>query len=448
MFPRLSVLNAAGRPVARLFGRRMFRDSLWNLFGTVVPMAGALFAVPVLLNALGTARFGLLSLAWVIVGYFSLFDLGLGRAVTQLVSRKLEQGRNSEVPLIVGTALSLMSILGAVGALVLLIATPLLVSRGLALSPELQDEARTGFIVLSLAIPILVATSCFRAVLEAYQRFDLVNIVRLPLGLAMYLAPLAVLPISNSIGAIFASLLIVRVLSLAAFAVTVRKSLPAGTAALRLESSCCRELLAFGGWMTVSNVVGPLLLYLGRFFVAAMVSAEAVAYFSTPYDVVANLLILPGILVTVLIPALSRAFENDRGEARALYRTAVGVLFLVLAPLCLLVCVVAFPALSMWLGREFAVQSYVVAQLIAVGVLINGFGHVSQSVVQCFGRPDLTAKLHLIELVTYVPYLAVLTREYGIDGAAFAWVVRVLISTLALSWLARKCLDGAIAGRY
>ena len=31
-------------------------------------------AIPRLIEALGTARFGLLTLAWVVIGYFSLFD--------------------------------------------------------------------------------------------------------------------------------------------------------------------------------------------------------------------------------------------------------------------------------------------------------------------------------------------------------------------------------------
>lgn len=74
---------------AVLSSRRFTRDVLWNLVGTGLPMLVAIPAIPALISGLGAARFGVLTLAWVVVGYFSLFDLGLGRAMTQLVAEKL-----------------------------------------------------------------------------------------------------------------------------------------------------------------------------------------------------------------------------------------------------------------------------------------------------------------------------------------------------------------------
>lgn len=56
-------------------------------------MIAAVIAIPQLIAEMGMARFGVLSLAWIVVGYFSLFDFGLGRAMTQLVSRKIGSGR-------------------------------------------------------------------------------------------------------------------------------------------------------------------------------------------------------------------------------------------------------------------------------------------------------------------------------------------------------------------
>ena len=52
-------------------------------------MVVALVAIPVLLSQLGSARFGILSLAWTVVGYFGLFDVGLGRSLTQMISERL-----------------------------------------------------------------------------------------------------------------------------------------------------------------------------------------------------------------------------------------------------------------------------------------------------------------------------------------------------------------------
>src|ERR671925_513241 len=70
-------------------GRLLARNTLWNLSGYAAPMLVAVFCIPVLISRLGKDRFGVLTLAWALVGYASLFDLGLGRALTQLVAKKL-----------------------------------------------------------------------------------------------------------------------------------------------------------------------------------------------------------------------------------------------------------------------------------------------------------------------------------------------------------------------
>ena len=64
--------------------------------------------------------------------------------------------------------------------------------------------------------------------------------------------------------------------------------------------------------------------------------------------------------------------------------------------------------------------------------------------MQAYGRPDLTAKLHVVELALYLPYMWWLIERHGIEGAAVAWVVRVAISTVALAVMANRCLAGTV----
>ncbi|MEW5961224.1 MAG: oligosaccharide flippase family protein, partial [Chloroflexota bacterium] len=105
-------------------GGLLARNTLYNLIGQGAPMLVALFAIPLLINGLGTERFGVLTLAWMVIGYFSLFDLGLGRALTKMVAEKLGAGREQEIPALVWTALFLMVLLGLVGTLVVSLLSP------------------------------------------------------------------------------------------------------------------------------------------------------------------------------------------------------------------------------------------------------------------------------------------------------------------------------------
>jgi O-antigen/teichoic acid export membrane protein len=410
-----------------------------------LPLLVAVVAIPPLVNGLGVARFGVLSLAWVFVGYFSLFDFGLGRAMTQLVAERLGRDDESEVPQLVWTALILMLAMGVIGAVLLLVLVPWIGSRVLEVPPELRDESIAALYMLSCSIPLVIVTTGLRGVLEAYQRFDAANVVRIPLGALQYLGPLAVIPYSATLPTTVGVLVVVRFASAVAYAVLCFRLFPALRSFAPVRAEFARRLVSYGGWMTVSNITAPLLLYLGRFLLAALVSAEAVAYFSTPYDVVVNLLIIPGVFVGVLFPAMARGFQKDVPAVRALYRRSLVQLLALMLPIAVVVVLVAKPALAWWINPQFADHGYRVAQLLAIGVFVNSFGHVSQAVIQSFGRPDVTAKLHVAELGAYVPYLWLLVDAYGIDGAAAAWLVRVTISSIVLHVLASMCLRGSIA---
>ncbi|HIB84841.1 MAG TPA: flippase, partial [Chromatiaceae bacterium] len=150
-------------------GRRLARNVLWNLLGTGAPLLVAIVAIPILIDGLGTARFGVLTLAWMVVGYFSLFDLGLGRALTKLVAEKLGKGLDDEIPALIWTAISLMTVLGVLGAVVVAALSPWLVVGVLKIPLDLQPETLTAFYLLAASIPIVIGTTGLRGILEAHQ---------------------------------------------------------------------------------------------------------------------------------------------------------------------------------------------------------------------------------------------------------------------------------------
>ena len=67
---------------------KIARDFWLEYCGNGLLLAVAVFAIPLLISGIGLPKFGVLTLAWVVVGYFSVFDLGLGRAMTQPIFLK------------------------------------------------------------------------------------------------------------------------------------------------------------------------------------------------------------------------------------------------------------------------------------------------------------------------------------------------------------------------
>jgi O-antigen/teichoic acid export membrane protein len=101
-------------------------------------------------------------------------------------------------------------------------------------------------------------------------------------------------------------------------------------------------------------------------------------------------------------------------------------------PLALILVLFAREGLTLWVGAAFAAASAPVLRWLAVGIFINSLAHAPFNVLQGIGRPDLTGKLHLVELPFYLGALYLFAHAFGIVGVAMAWVLRITADSAAL----------------
>lgn len=418
-------------------GRLLVWNAAWNLLGICSPGLVALVCLPMLKRGLGTDRLGIISLAWIFIGYFGLFDLGLSRALTKLVAEKLGQDRPDEIPSLVWTSLFTMGGIGCLAVAAAFLFSHWLVAGPLRIPPELRHETLVSLDWLSFSIPVILMTVGLRGVLEALQRFRLATAIRIPMGIFTYLGPVLVLPFSHSLVPIVATLVFGRCLAGAAHLWACFHAFPPLRTGISFDRASIGPLVRFGGWITVSNIVGPLMVTFDRFLIGTIFSVSAVAYYAVPYEVVFRFSFLAIALAGVLFPAFSTAAESDRGRLIFLYECGVKYLSLALFPATLVLIAFANEGLRLWLGDDFARNSTHVVQLLAIAIFVNSIAQIPFAHVQGAGRPDITAKLHLLELPFYVVALFYFAHKMGITGVAVAWLFRVSLDTALLfvfSW--------------
>jgi O-antigen/teichoic acid export membrane protein len=421
---------------------RLARNVIWNLLGLGLPPLIGIVAIPSILNGIGIDRFGILTIAWAVLGYFSVFDLGIGRALTKLVAEKLGLGEAMKIPALIWTALVTVVVLGLTGVIVLTSLTPWLVQSVLKIPPSFHTEAANAFYLLAFSIPFVMSTAALRGILEAHQRFGLVNIVRSPLGMLTFLGPLIVLPFSNSLVPIVGVMAASHATACAIYGWLCLRVVPQLRHKFQVRWITLKELLVFGGWLAVTNVVGPVMVYMDRFFISAIVSIGAVAYYATPFEVVTRLLIFPSAIIGVAYPAFSTSMASEPSRAGRILWQSVNYIFLALFPLTLIIVGFSHDALRLWLGASFADRSAFVLQWLAAGVLLNSLAYAPFAFMQGAGFPHLSAKIHLIELPIYLLALWWLLGRFGIDGAAIAWAFRVGLDALLFFIVTGKLLPG------
>lgn len=422
-------------------GRLLARNTIWNLVGEGAPLAVGVFAIPILVHALGTGRFGILMIVWMIIGYLSLFDLGMGRALTNLVAQKLGSGEEQSLPPLIWTANALLLGLAVTSGVLLAACSHWVVFSVLKIPDDLKRESLISLYILSGALPAVILSSGLRGVLEAYQRFDTANIVRIPMGVWSFAGPLAVLPFSHSLVPVVAILTVGRYLGATFYFIAGRALLPVMRSAPQWDSAAVRPLLTFGGWMTVSNVIAPIMASMDRFLVGALVSVQAVAYYATPEELTSKLLILPGAIAAVLFPAFSTTLKSDVPRSERLYLRSVNVIAATMGFIVLAVILGAKFGLRIWLGPVFAANSAVALQILAAGVFFNSIAQAPFALIQGAGHAAWTGKLHLVELPCYLAMFWLLTQRFGINGTAIAWSVRATVDCFVLWGMAGRLLS-------
>lgn len=417
--------SAPSGPRAGTHSASITRSTVWNFAGVAAPVPVALLAIPALIAGLGAERFGILTIAWALMGYFGVFDLGLSRATTKYLAEACHHGDDGAARQLFWTSAVAHLALGVAGGLILLLAAAPL-ERLLSIPPGLRGETRMALYLLALSVPIVVLTSVTRGLLEALHRFDLVNAVKVPASMITYLGPLAAMAFTDRLPAVIAVILAGRAAVLIIYTLMCFKTLPAIRGVARPRMRTLRSLIALGGWMTVGTLLTPVLVSVDRFVIGSAVSVAAVAIYAAPYEVVTKLWMFSASLLGVLFPRFA-ILTGDWPGIRSLYRSALIALVLTTTSAAALIIVFSPEFFNAWLGSEMAHEGVAVARWLAVGVLINVIAQVPYTTLQATGHADLTAKLQVLELPLYCVAAAIAASYWGVTGVAIAWAARAAV---------------------
>ncbi len=389
---------------------------------------------------LGAERLGVLSLAWVAIGAFALLDAGLGRALTHETSRLLALGRASEIRPVVHGTLLLLGAIGIASALGIMIGVDAIVAR-LHAAGGLAPEIRATLLVCAVAVPLMTVSAGIRGVLEAHGRFDMTSLARVGLGAATYLGPWLAVRASNSlvlaVGSIVAARFVATILLYLVMESTLEATPPGphGPVWARV-----RQTMTGGLWMTVASVAGALLTLVDRFILGAMVSLAAIAYYSTPHELIGKLTLIPMALSAVLFPAMSSSAARESADVVRLFTRGMRYTFVLLLPVVAIGAGLAREWLALWLGGEFSQSSQHVVQWLCLSVLLQGLAVTPLNMLQAAGRAQVTAWLQLVQLPLFMAGVWLAVSVAGINGAAFVWAVRMLADLTLLLGVSGRTL--------
>jgi len=421
------------------------KNTLINLAGAILPMAVMLVTIPLYLKVIGEERYGVLALVWLVLGYFSVLEMGLGKATANQIA-KAHDAPAQERSEIFWTALLVNAAMGVVGAGILWLVGDYLINSVLKMPEDFRQEAVAALPWMIATLPLAMVSSVLNGALEGRNRFLAVNLLQItsntifqivPLGVAYWLSP--------SLAWVIPAAVVSRATMNIFFFLACYQYLPLVTKP-RVSRGRLRTLFSYSGWVAISGVAGPLLDTIERFVIGAVLGASAVTHYTIPMQLACKIKVLPASLARSLFPVFSARTGADSHD---LAIRSTKMVSSIIAMAVIVAMLALRPFLEVWIGKELADIAAPIGELILVGVWANSVAHIPYFYLQATGRPDLVAKLHAAELVPYVLLVWLATSEFGLMGVAAIWSIRCVVEAiilLAMAGLFKKSLAYVAAG--
>jgi O-antigen/teichoic acid export membrane protein len=427
------------------------KNIVWNFGGLGAPLIIAALTIPSLIGMIGLERFGLLALAWGLIGFAGIFDLGIGRATTQTIARLRGGDQLEQVPAVLKTAATLSFRTGVGGAILLGIAVLAGAHTHIKFAAALNTEVTIAAYFLALAIPIQSMSAMFRGVNEAFENFREISLVRIGLGVANFLVPFCVAIFTTNLAVLVFTLLLSRMIAFFLYRkfakACLTRVLPtnAQNTSVKASREIAKQLLSFGGWVTVSGVVYPLMMQADRFLIGSVISTVAVAAYVIPYEMVVQSLILVGAITTVIFPSLTALISSKPQAVMKMFYRWLGVVVFMMTLVAIALAITLPHILNLWLGDKLIIESIRVGQILCAGLVPYTIGSMYVALIHAHNRSDITGKAHILEIPVFLMVLYWMTAEYGVHGAAWTWVVRVTFdAAILVIWFACGRKDMAL----
>ena len=249
--------------------RTIGENAAWTIFGRVGPMLVAVALTPELMRQFGPDRWGVFSIALTLIGIFGIFDFGIGRVITRNIAEAIALGTVEQLAAQVKTSLAALLALGLCGSVIMGALVEYWVRSTLKIPTELTSEVRLSLYLLCLAVPLVLLGSGMWGILSAHQQSKAAAMISTPALVMYYAGPLLVFSLFRSLVAVIALIVGLRLVVTILFWRLCKRLIPQLSQA-RVDIGTLRPVLRLSGWMTVSNLLFPVLTYADRILIASL----------------------------------------------------------------------------------------------------------------------------------------------------------------------------------
>lgn len=408
--------------------KSLIKNTGYNLLGYVYLLLASFFSVSVLLHNLGRDVFGVYILLVSFISIASVFDFGISAAVVRKLS--LPQTTTEERVKTWKTAFAIYLVVALalfVGVIILL----LFLSARMPIFRYL-DAGTLNLSIVFLAIIIFInhLNNHFLNLPQAEQRFDIFNSKTLLVGSANTLLSAIVSGFYPNIAILFAVQLIFHILTFLYMISYAFKLFPGKHFGPAYDRHIGKDLFSFGLKNFIGTLAGQIESQFSNFMLGALVSARAITSFNIPQSIVTKGAGVVSQFAQAFFPLSASLLEKDR--IKKLKSLVLGVESVTLfggALAVILTFTIGQTFLMWWLKDSIVVETaFPVLKVLSFYFLLVSLTPVPTVLLQGLDKPQIPSFFAVLTVVLEIGFALVLIPIFGPLGAAYAFLLSVIIS--------------------
>lgn len=402
---------------------RVIRNSFYGVLQFVIPTLLLLGFTPVFVHKMGSESYGLWMVANSALGLMGVAEFGLNTAISKYVAEYVGSHNIDALSIVVSVGLVVQLLIGFVLFWPLYVFSPNLAA--IFKSSEINSVEQIGHVIqiMSLGfVPYLLRSGAL-AVPVGLQRFKVPLVINVGFQILNYTIVLVVVLLGGTVAHVVGSTVVVLWISaLISLIVAWQMLKPFNLKLTRTNSrEIIHKMLPFAFMSGLSSLGSQIFSFVDRLAVGAVLSLEAVAYYSIIISVASKISQLSGALTGALMPAVSSWTASGMiHRVKSYLSRATVVLLAVNILIATIIVIIARPLLSIWIGNDFATITVAPFQVLIIIYALFSLNAPAYYVAYGMGKPWINALMGIIGGGLTIGLIIIWGKTYGLIGAAYA----------------------------
>lgn len=423
----------------------MAANSLFGVLSWFSPIILGFVSTPILVKGLGTNDYGLYA---IILGFLSYsFTFGIGKAAAKYTAEYSASNEPEKISQSLSAVLFFSAAVGAVGAAILAVITPWVVSTILLLPESQRSAAETGLYIACVTGLMAMISQVFQNTLQGMHRFGTfllfsnLGAVILSSGniaLALYGYGLETLLAWNLFATLTTGIL---------FFVAAMQAVPDFKPTIKIDGNICRSVAVYAFSIILYQIFGNILFVFERTWIVRHFGPASLTYYAVPMLLGLYIHSFIGSFAIVLFPRLNELLA-DRERLVTLYlkanRLVIGIIVLIGVTLVVL----GKEFLVLWVGIEFGERSYVVLLFHTLTFALIASNIIVWNIAEAFRATGLNVAVTFVWLVIGGGLMVLIGESYGIEGIAASRLTATLLTTPIIFYIEKRFLGSIQLGSW